>query len=211
MSGRVARVRLDELYVGRLIEATDATIEFRLEQAYRAMRPRPVLGQWFEDDRRDVQRGERPGVLPAFFANLIPEGDLRVRVAERLGLALDDEFGFLCAVGGDLPGALRIELESGEPPPRPEVSASTESEAGMRFSLAGVQLKFSLVRGGERFSMPGAGEHGAWIAKISHEQYPDLAANEWVTMEWARRMGFDVPPTEVRPLSDLMGVALLQV
>ncbi len=195
--------------VGRLLEADDATVEFRVDPSYRRMRPRPVLGQWFEDDRREVQRGERPGDAPSFFANLIPEGDLRLHVVERLGIALDDDLGFLCAVGQDLPGALTIELESGQPALRSEPAvptAASEVESGLRFSLAGVQLKFSLVRGSDRFFMPGRGQRGAWIAKISYEQYPDLAANEWVTMEWARRLGFEVPATELRPLSELVGV-----
>lgn len=206
MSGRRARVRLGDVDVGHLIEDDDATIEFRLDAAYRAMRPRPVLGQWFEDERRDFQRGERPGIAPPFFANLIPEGDLRVRVAERLGIALDDDLGFLCAVGEDLPGALRIDLEGGTAVERPPSATTHREDAGLRFSLAGVQLKFSLVRGADRFHMPGEGQHGAWIAKISYEQFPELAANEWVTMEWARKIGFDVPPTDLRHLEDLMGI-----
>jgi serine/threonine-protein kinase HipA len=206
MTGRRALVKLGEVVVGRLVEDAQAWIEFRVDPAYRASRPRPVLGQWFEDDRKDVQRGDRPGLAPPFFANLIPEGDLRSRVADRLGLDLGDDLGFLCAVGQDLPGALTIEAEGGEPAARPPVEPSSAVSAGLRFSLAGVQLKFSLVRGADRFHLPGAGERGAWIAKISYAQYPELAANEWVTMEWARRLGFDVPATELRPLTDLVDV-----
>lgn len=206
MSGRRAIVRLGGTTVGRLIEAADAFVEFRVDPAYRSMRPRPVLGQWFEDDRRDVQRGSGAGIAPAFFANLLPEGDLRLRIADRLGVDLGDDLGLLCAVGQDLPGALTIELEGGEPVRSLESPPPPPTDHGLRFSLAGVQLKFSMVRSGERFVMPGRDQHGAWIAKIAFEHYPDLAANEWVTMEWARNLGFDVPKTDLRPLADLVDV-----
>lgn len=207
MSGREASVGLGGLTVGRLIEGDDGSIEFVLDPGYQALSRRPVLGQWFEDRRHTRQRGEYPGALPAYFANLIPEGDLKLTLMERLSIALDDDFGLLCAVGADLPGALGIRLETGEPPPDRATHDRDGADAdGLRFSLAGVQLKFSMVRGAERFHMPGHDQHGGWIAKISYEQYPDLAANEWTTMEWARAVGFEVPRTELRPLGELTGV-----
>ena len=201
---RRAIVKLGNLPVGRLLESDDARIEFRLDPDYQAMPRRPVLGQWFEDRQREIQRGDRPGELPAFFANLFPEGDLRLTIQERLGVPVGDDLGLLCAVGTDLPGALVVELESGEPAIAPPATTPEPDDGGLRFSLAGVQLKFSMVRGADRFHMPGRDEHGGWIAKISYDVFPDLGANEWTTMEWARRMGFDVPTTELRPLADLI-------
>ncbi|MBK9034696.1 MAG: HipA domain-containing protein [Myxococcales bacterium] len=204
MSGREAIVRLGELRVGRLVEGGDARIEFRIDPDYLGMARRPVLGQWFEDRRRATQSGERPGDLPPFFANLIPEGDLKLTLMERLNVAYDDDFGLLCAVGGDLPGAIVVEREVGSAPPRLAPAPPPPDSGGLRFSLAGVQLKFSMVRGADRFYMPGHDQRGGWIAKISYDKYPDLAANEWTTMEWARRAGFDVPATELRPLVELV-------
>jgi serine/threonine-protein kinase HipA len=202
---RAAIVKLGELMVGRLLESDDAMIEFRLDPEYQALPQRPVLGQWFEDRQRALQRGDRPGELPAFFANLIPEGDLRLTIQERLGVVPGDDLGLLGAVGADLPGALVVELESGERPPTTTISEPRPDDRGLRFSLAGVQLKFSMVRTTDRFSMPGRDQHGSWIAKIAYDAYPDLAVNEWTTMEWARHLGFDVPRTELRPLVDLVG------
>jgi serine/threonine-protein kinase HipA len=170
------------------------------------MSRRPVIGQWFEDQRHGVQRGERPGDLPSFFANMIPEGHLRIRIGGRLGIAPDDDFGFLCAVGTDLPGAIVVRARGGEPPsytPPPREEAATD--AGWRFSLAGVQLKFSMKRDGNRLTMPGRDDRGEWIVKIAFDSYPDLCANEWVTMQWARLAGFDVPDIELRTLRDLVG------
>jgi serine/threonine-protein kinase HipA len=206
MSGRIAEVLLDEVEVGELIEEDDGYIEFRISERYRAMTRRPVVGQWFEDQRHGVQRGGRAGDLPSFFANMIPEGDLRFRIGSRLGVAYEDDFGFLCAVGADLPGAIVVRAQGGEPPSStPPPREDEASDAGWRFSLAGVQLKFSMKREGDRLTLPGKDDRGDWIVKIAFDSYPDLCANEWVTMQWARRAGFDVPEIELRALRDLVG------
>jgi serine/threonine-protein kinase HipA len=106
MSGRAAEVLLDDVEVGELVEDDAGYIEFRISERYRAMTRRPVVGQWFEDQRHGIQRGERPGDLPPFFDNMIPEGNLRFRIGSRLGVADDDDFGFLCSVGTDLEPAV---------------------------------------------------------------------------------------------------------
>jgi serine/threonine-protein kinase HipA len=207
MTGRVAEVLLDDLEVGELVEDHQGYIEFRISERYRAMPDRPVVGQWFEDHRHGVQRAERPGDLPSFFANMIPEGVLRVRIGNRLGVASDDDFGFLCAVGTDLPGAIMVRPQGGERPDyAPPPSNDDPADAGWRFSLAGVQLKFSMRRDGNRLTIPGRDDRGNWIVKIAFDSYPELCANEWVTMQWARLAGFQVPEIELRALRDLEGV-----
>jgi serine/threonine-protein kinase HipA len=207
MSGRAARVLLGELSVGELVEDDAGYIEFKISQHYRDLARRPVLGQWFEDHRHRNQRGARPGGLPAFFDNLIPEGDLRLRLEDRLEIAPADDFGFLCAVGRDLPGAIVVHPQEGDLPSSSIARRAQEvTEPGLRFSLAGVQLKFSMKRDGDRLTMPGRDDRGEWIVKIAFDSYPTLCANEWLTMEWARLAGFDVPTTELRTLGELVGV-----
>lgn len=206
MSGRTAQIFLDRLLVGSLIEDERGFVECRLSSEYRAMPSRPVLGQWFEDHLESPQRSERAGELPSFFANLIPEGDLRLMLEERLGIRPGDDLGLLCAVGNDLPGAVVVQAYEGTPPDHVKEPLLETEDAGLRFSLAGVQLKFSLVKHSGRFAMPGRDGRGDWIAKISMEAYTELCANEWVTMEWARMLGFDVPATELRTLQDLIDV-----
>jgi serine/threonine-protein kinase HipA len=181
----------------------------RLERSYVDDPDRPVLGQWFEDHPEKSQVGDRPGELPSFFANLISEGDLGLILRARLGIPIDDDFGLLIAVGNDLPGAVIVRGEvdgasgsAGSPRGAPEHEPSSE----LRFSLAGVQLKFSMLRTAERFVFPGRDRDGDWIAKIAREDYIDLCQNELVTMEWARRAGFDVPACELRTLSQLVDV-----
>ena len=87
-------------------------------------------------------------MLP-FFSNLLPEGPLRKYLAERAGVKEMREFFLLWVLGRDLPGAVTITPADGEAwPPAGEAGAGepAQKEKALRFSLAGVQLKFSAVR-----------------------------------------------------------------
>lgn len=207
MTGRVASVYLDTVRVGELREDAVGVIEYRADAVYLTTPGRPVLGQWFEDRPGRPQRGERPGDLPSFFANLIPEGDLGLLLRERLGIGLDDDLGLLAAVGDDLPGAVVVRIDDGDPTSAPVVSRRppVQDLPALRFSLAGVQLKFSMLRHGDRFVLPGRDARGDWIAKIAFSDFATLCDNEYVTMEWARRCSFDVPACELRDASVLEG------
>jgi serine/threonine-protein kinase HipA len=208
MIGRSARVLLHDAAIGTLGEDAEGYIELRLDTDYLRRPNRAVLGQWFEDHPRGVQRGERAGELPTFFANLIPEGDLALVLRERLDVHPGDDFGLLLAVGDDLPGAVRVVATDREGAPVAVATALDRSEpdARLRFSLAGVQLKFSMIRRGDRFHFPGRDHRGDWIAKIALAPFEGVCENEYCTMEWARRCGFDVPACELHELSDLVDV-----
>jgi serine/threonine-protein kinase HipA len=118
------------------------------------------------------------GRLPAFFSNLLPEGHLREYLAAQAGVQSHREFFLLAALGADLPGALTIT------PMEPPTEASSESAdnhptrerfqegAAFRFSLAGVQLKFSAIMetaGG--LTIPAGGVGGSWIVKLPSNQF----------------------------------------
>lgn len=211
MSLLTASVWLHDRRVGELRQDDVGYVEFHPDRQWLEDSERPVLGHWFEQRPGRQQRGARPGDLPPFFANLLPEGDLGLILRDRLGIAIDDDLGLLTAVGEDLPGAVvvRAETEDGAPPrvvPARSAEPTGTAGSGMRFSLAGVQLKFSMLRSSGRFYFPGNDQRGDWITKIALEDYADLCANEYATMEWARRAGFDVPACELRRLGDLVDV-----
>jgi len=204
-----ASVWLGQIRVGELRQDDDAFVEFHPDRRWQDDRDRPVLGQWFEERPGKRQRSARPDELPPFFANLIPEGDLGLILRERLNIAPHDDLGLLIATGGDLPGAVLVRPESGE---IGEVTHSYQADdpatggPQLKFSLAGVQLKFSMLRLGDRFVFPGSDSRGDWIVKIAHSEYAGLCENEFITMEWARRAGFVVPVCELRALGDLVDV-----
>ncbi|MDO5052853.1 MAG: HipA domain-containing protein [Pseudoclavibacter sp.] len=67
----------------------------------------------------------------------------------------------------------------------------------MRASLAGMTMKFSLRRQGERLALPAHGEDGDWILKTPDAAYPGLVDNEYAMMRLARAIGIEVPEVEL--------------
>lgn len=215
MSARRFEVLLGDLLVGHLVESADGTISFRFHDAYRNHPERPVLGQRFEDDLDRTYLGKKKGNLPPFFANLVPEGKLREVIERTMEIEAGDDLALLAFVGGDLPGAIVLrpsEVESGSAaslpavPAEPEgVDADSESE-GLRFSLAGVQMKFSMLRDGDRLTLPARGKTGEWIVKFDSPTYPKLPENEYSMLAWARAAGFEVPECHLHDASQLEGL-----
>ena len=85
-------------------------------------------------------------------SNLLPEGSLRELIAQGLKVHIDNEFHILSYLGEDLPGALIIEPMEPEDVPESVLSAHGKVKAVKfekiaqenKFSLAGVQMKFSM-------------------------------------------------------------------
>lgn len=141
-------------------------------------------------------------VLP-FFSNLLPEGHMRTYLAERANVYPDREFFLLWVLGKDLPGAVTIEPADGEawPPDADEDVKTSEEDPqanALRFSLAGVQLKFSAVNeasGG--LTIPAKGIGGSWIVKLPSREFEHVPENEYSMLTLARLIGIDVPPIKL--------------
>lgn len=204
-------VLLGDIVVGQLGRVQSGKILFRFTEAYRYLPGRSVLGQHFEDNLLKTYMGEREE-LPSFFANLIPEGTLREVLQHSLGLLEGDDLQLLAAVGHDLPGNVRLRpseavvnlLDASAEAASPTLPLMENEETTVfRFSLAGVQMKFSLLKSNEKLLLPMRNQQGDWIVKFDSEIYPGLVANEFATMQWARVAGFDVPECQVRSARDL--------
>lgn len=205
-------VLLGELDVARLERRGDGHISFHFLDAYRALRPRPTLSVYYLDKLREP--GPPAFHLPAFFANLLPEsgGPLRQLVAAAAGVPPDDELRLLAHLGEDLPGAVRVRvLDEGDPEatyhPPPLAPSDAERGARLRFSLAGVQLKFSVVREGKSLVLPASGSGGDWIVKLPDRQYPRVPEHEYATMSWARASGVEIPDFELVSSGEIVGLA----
>ncbi len=202
-------VHLGDVHVGTLTLLADERIEFSISEAYRQRYPRPVLGQSFEDDltRRHVSRMR----LPHFFSNLLPEGPLRELIAEREQVSRQREFFLIARLGEDLPGAIIVrpagELAWDEAASleAPATSAATEQEP-LRFSLAGVQLKFSMLRKDRGMTLPTGGRGGNWIVKLPDNRYDRVPENEFSMMTWARAAGITVPEVALVKVADVEGL-----
>ena len=80
-------------------------------------------------------------------------------------------------------------------------------ETLLRFSLAGIQLKFSAVMettGG--LTIPAEGIGGSWIVKLQSMKFAGVAENEFAMMQLARAIGIDVPEIRLIPLRDIAGL-----
>ncbi len=213
MSRRLEVLLHDQL-VGHLSETTEGGVEFRLLETYRRLAQRPVLGQKFEDDLERVHRSRKGQGLPDFFANLIPEGRLRDIIEQTADLEAGDDLALLAFVGRDLPGAVVVRgmdeegmrrlSEAEQESPSATAESPTLGER-LRFSLAGVQLKFSMLREGDKLTLPAKDSTGEWIVKLDSPTFPQLPENELSMLEWARRSGFEVPECHLHDLDDLEG------
>lgn len=177
------------------------TIAFDFLPSYWERAVRPVLGQRFEDERSTPPTRMR---APPWFSNLLPEGPLRELVAKRAGVHPEREFFLLAALGDDLPGAVRIRASQPLTAPDGEARDVPEPVSGeLKFSLAGVQLKFSMVRDGKGLTIPTRGVDGDWIAKLPGERFEAVTENEFSMMSWARAAGITTADFELLPATNL--------
>lgn len=88
-----------------------------------------------------------------------------------------------------------------------EIEDGTKCEAAMRFSLAGVQLKFSAVQhANSGLTIPATGRGGSWIVKLPSSRFEGVPENEYSMMELARMLGMDVPETQLLPINQIANI-----
>lgn len=173
---------------------------------------RPVLGLGFKDALGGLLTNFKPTQtkLTPFFSNLLPEETMRHYLAERAGVDPAREFFLLWVLGQDLAGAITVEPADGEALPpnvHQDIDDETKIDAPMRFSLAGVQLKFSAVQqanGG--LTIPATGQGGSWIVKLPSSHFDAVPENEYSMMELARMLGMDVPETQLLPINQIANI-----
>lgn len=188
--------------IGTLTRVSGDRTLFAFNDAYIADKHRPVLGLGFKDQFGELITDFRPvqtRVMP-FFSNLLPEGRMRTYLADRAGVNPVREFFLLWVLGMDLAGAVTIRPADGEAWPPGEDDGADDAqhderrENALRFSLAGVQLKFSAINeasGG--LTIPAKGVGGSWIVKLPSGRFDRVPENEFSMMTLARLLGMDVP------------------
>src|SRR5580658_7446314 len=128
---------------------------FAFEQDYIDDPLRPTLSLSFKGSTGGLVTALRPVPrrVPPFFSNLLPEAHLREYLAKLADVNPEREFFLLAVLGADLPGALVIEPLEGDAKEDDAHHDNADAvhdddrphDAVLRFSLAGVQLKFSAV------------------------------------------------------------------
>lgn len=202
-SVQVLQVNLYNQAIGTLTLLDGDRTIFAFNEAYLNNNNRPVLSLSFKDPFGELITETRPTQtsLAPFFSNLLPEGHMREYLAERAGVKKMREFHLLMALGKDLPGAVTVgalhdanwavedigQKDIGEEAAVPE--------GAMRFSLAGVQMKFSAIAeasGG--LTIPATGRGGSYIVKLPSSRFSGVPVNENAMMTIAGLLGMDVPP-----------------
>src|SRR3546814_719642 len=139
--------------IGTLTRVGGDRTLFAFNDAYTADQNRPLLSLGFKDQLGELITAFPPTqtrVLP-FFSNLLPEGLMRAYRAERAGVSSVREFFLLWVLGMDLPWAVTVRSADGEawPPDARDEAGDNRGDDhrknALRFSLAGVQLKFSAI------------------------------------------------------------------
>ncbi len=196
----VLNVLLHGVPIGTLTRVTGDRTLFAFNDAYIDDANRPVLSLGFKDHVGHLIMDLKPvqiRVMP-FFSNLLPEGRMRTYLAERASVSPQREFFLLWVLGKDLPGAITVEPADGEAWPQ-EVGQAAElqeqaREHALRFSLAGVQLKFSAIEDARQgLTIPAKGIGGSWIVKLPSREFEGVPENEFSMMTLARLVGIDVP------------------
>jgi serine/threonine-protein kinase HipA len=195
--------------IGTLTRVAGDRTLFAFNQDYIDDPDRPTLGLGFKDTLGHLITEfatVQTKVMP-FFSNLLPEGHLRTYLAERADINPDREFFLLWVLGRDLPGAVTIQPADGEawPPDTGEGGGAGDQDAqenALRFSLAGVELKFSaLYEASGGLTIPAKGVGGSWIVKLPSREFEGVPENEYSMMTLARLVGIDVPAIKLVDVS----------
>ena len=149
--------------------------------------------------------------LHPVLSNLLPEGSLRELIAQSLKVHVDYEFHILSYLGVDLPGA--IVASPMEPEAVPSYVLNTHGKAKAvkfekviqenEFSLAGVQMKFSMKERDGRYNLSKGDELGDWIIKTPSTKHKFVPLNEYTAMSLTALAGVDIPEIKLVELDKL--------
>lgn len=186
---------------------------FAFNDAYINDPNRATLGLGFKDAFGQLLTDFRPYriKLMPFFSNLLPEGHLRRYLASTAHVHPEREFFLLWALGRDLPGAITVTTENDQAWPdssntrsEDDDAAPTAIEHALRFSLAGVQLKFSAAMNAQGgLTIPARGIGGHWIVKLPSRDFRHVPENEFSMMTLAKMIGIDVPAIDLVDVSSI--------
>jgi len=208
------RVYLFEHEAGILEESVGGALSFRYSSDWLKNPQSPGLSRALplqKDDHNDTS-------VRAFFSGLLPEGTPRSQVAANLGLSEENDYGLLTALGGDCAGAVRlVPLESKPSAEVPQILTKESlasyvqelprrpllaGKEGVRLSLAGAQSKLPLRMIGEKISLSSFHYPSTHILKPESPNFEGLAAVEYFSLLFAKRIGLNVVNAQILNLAD---------
>lgn len=214
-------VYLNRIRVGQLLQDERGRLGFSYQEDFLGFpeaaplsRHLPLNTQVFSDE-----------ATQAFFANLLPEGEVLEQTARRLGIPKENTFALLERMGGDCAGAVSVLLPGNAPVSEGAYRRISDDELGallkglpahpfladdegVRLSLAGAQNKLPVFYGGAGFHIPERGAPSSHILKTAIRNLEDTVGNEAFCMMLARAVGLSVPSVDI---VDLGGMPVYRV
>lgn len=152
----------------------------------------------------------------AFFAGLLPEGNLRRLIARQCQVSSQNDFALLSAIGGECAGAITF-LPQGQPTAtteqagvewldEPQLMALLDElprrpmlagRDGVRLSLAGAQDKLPVVFDGQSMGLPTGGQPSTHILKPAIASVEDSVFNEGFCLALAQAMGLPTAQAQI--------------
>jgi serine/threonine-protein kinase HipA len=156
-----------------------------------------------------------------FFANLLPEGEIRRLIAQRFGLSEKNDFALLEQIGGECAGAVSLLLPGAFPDESRSYEELSEEEfhriitelprrpllageKGIRLSLAGAQNKLPVFMEGDKVFIAGGNSPSTHILKPPIPGFEGTVENEAFCMTLAGRVGLPVPAVFIRKQLDTL-------
>jgi serine/threonine-protein kinase HipA len=206
-------VRLQGKRIGVITRLAGDRHLFAFDEAYVNDNNRPTLSLSFKSSSGGLVTSVRAYNIrvPPFFSNLLPEGHLREYLAARAGVKPGREFFLLATLGADLPGAITVtavDAATDDDHHRDGDDSRDSAHASpLRFSLAGVQLKFSaIMEASGGLTIPADGIGGSWIVKLPSARFGGVPESEFAMMELARGIGIPVPKVQLVSIRAIDGL-----
>jgi|TARA_B110000211_G_scaffold48969_1_gene53267 serine/threonine-protein kinase HipA len=222
----VLRLTIQDALVGYLIGFKDGRNILSIAEEFKSNPERPTFSLTTHPEFTNAKtlmaepwvRSQR---LHPVLSNLLPEGSLRELIAQGLKVHVDNEFHILSYLGDDLPGA--IKAAPMDPKDVPDYLLNIQGKAKAKavkfdkviqenkFSLAGVQMKFSMKEKDGRYNLSKGDELGDWIIKTPSTKHKFVPLNEYTAMSLAELAGVEIPEiklVEMGQLDDLPPINL---
>jgi serine/threonine-protein kinase HipA len=150
----------------------------------------------------------------AYFANLLPEGDVRVKLAKNLGISVKNDFACLEAIGGECAGAVSLLRPDEIFPQHFDYELLTVKQlvekikkiskkpllggdGDIRLSLAGAQNKLPIFIAKENYYLSKGVALSSHIVKPQIQHVPYSVENEIFCMLLAGKLGLNVPEVKI--------------
>lgn len=213
---RILDVWFHNRKAGRLLQDDSGRLRFAYDPAYlESTEPWPLSVSM---PLREAEFDER--IARPFFSGLLPDEQIRDRIAKLLGVSAENPFSLLEIVGGECAGAISLYPE-GEPPheEKPDdIQILDEQhldeifehlrrrplfagEQGIRLSLAGAQDKLAVRMIGDKLALMRGGAPTTHILKTliaGREGISDSVHNEFFCLMLAERCGVPAPRAQMR-------------